>query len=321
MRKITHLFVCGCLLGLLIADRAICENSSGSKTSSPFLRITKDKNKKMISLDTSIVRYVPASGKQLVVDLIGAVHIGDKSYYEQLNKAFTDYDVVLYELVAPQGTRIPRGGQTSNGNPVSLLQRMAKSMLDLESQMTWIDYTKSNFVHADMSPQEISKKMRDRGETSLTVFLSAMSDVMKQANLQQQQFSRNSNKNQIDISPLSLLTGGNSSQELKQFMAEQFANSGESGISLGPTLDRMLIADRNAATMKVFNKELAKGRKRIAIFYGAAHMTDFDRRLREDFALVRDSEKWLVAWDLTKPDVRDPSENNPLGALFRLLAE
>ena len=57
-----------------------------------------------------IVRYAkPGADKDgLYVDLIGAIHIGDKAYYQQLNKDFSAYDALLYELVAPQGTRVPK---------------------------------------------------------------------------------------------------------------------------------------------------------------------------------------------------------------------
>ena len=39
----------------------------------------------------------------VTIDLIGAVHIGEKAYYDKLNKEFEQYDVLLYELVAPEG--------------------------------------------------------------------------------------------------------------------------------------------------------------------------------------------------------------------------
>src|SRR4051794_8011465 len=79
---------------------------------SKFIRIVKDKEGQPVSLDTATVRYVPATGEEgVVVDLVAVVHIGDRSYYEKLNKQFEQYDVVLYELVAPQGTRIPKGGR------------------------------------------------------------------------------------------------------------------------------------------------------------------------------------------------------------------
>jgi hypothetical protein len=48
----------------------------------------------------------------------------------------------------------------------------------------------------------------------------------------------------------------------------------------------------------VLRKEIAKGHKKIAIFYGAAHMPDFDSHLRADFGLERKSHRWLTAWDI-----------------------
>ena len=36
------------------------------------------------------------------VDLVAAVHIAEKSYYEQLNREFEGYDAVLYELGGPR---------------------------------------------------------------------------------------------------------------------------------------------------------------------------------------------------------------------------
>src|SRR5437588_384612 len=62
-----------------------------------FIRLKRDANRQPIALETAIVRYVPISGEGgLVVDLVGAVHIGDRTYYEKLNKQFETYDVLLY---------------------------------------------------------------------------------------------------------------------------------------------------------------------------------------------------------------------------------
>jgi hypothetical protein len=73
-----------------------------------------------------------------------------------------------------------------------------------------------------------------------------------------------------------------------------------------------VVADRNEAALRVFQTELAKGKKRIAIFYGAAHMEDFEQRLSRQFGLKRQSEQWLTAWDLR-------ASRPGLERLFRLL--
>jgi hypothetical protein len=94
-------------------------------------------------------------------------------------------------------------------------------------------------------------------------------------------------------------------------LAQQLETTGTSG-GLGPTLNTILVSDRNQAALKVFQKELAKGRKKIGIFYGAAHMPDFEQRLREEFGLRRQSEQWLTAWDLR-------GQRSDLGDLFKRL--
>ncbi len=241
-----------------------------------FIRLLHDDDKELAALQTATVRYVAASGQgDLVVDLIGVVHIGDRDYYQKLNKQFEQYDVLLYELVAPQGTRIPKGGRSATDNPLAMLQTVMKSVLGLETQTDLIDYTKANFVHADLSPAEMAQAIQNRGDTGLTLALSVAADIMRQQNLQQLQ-PQKAQAQEPDLDLLSLLLDPDASVKLKRLMAPQLATLG-GGTGLGPTINTILIGDRNAAAIKVFQKELAKGRKKIGIFYGAAHMPDFEQ--------------------------------------------
>ena len=116
-------------------------------------------------MQTAIVRYAKPGDKTaspLQVDLIGAVHIGDIAYYKQLNERFKQYDALLYELVAPEGTVVERGRGTSNAHPIGAMQNVFKDLLELDHQLEEIDYTKANFIHADMSPDDFKKAMEDR---------------------------------------------------------------------------------------------------------------------------------------------------------------
>ena len=97
-------------------------------------------------------------------------------------------------------------------------------------------------------------------------------------------------------------------------MAEQFDRMEAVDGGLGPTLGKLLVEDRNAAAIKVFQKELAKGHKRIAVFYGAAHMPDFERRLKDEFGMLPQKARWLTAWDLTR---EAPAKKDPLSDLLR----
>jgi len=259
-----------------------------------FLRVKDDASGEPEALETAIVRYVPAEGKgDLAVDLIGCVHIGQRAYYAKLNKRFQQYDVVLYELVAPRGTRIPKGGERDGTNPLVLMQQMAESMLDLESQTEHIDYMKENLVHADMSPDELAAAMRKRGDNGMTLLLSAVAEMTRQQS-GEDGAEEEAESDSFDL--LGLVLDPNPALKLKRMLADQFEKFGPAG--LGDALTSLLIEDRNEAAMRVFQTELAKGHKRIAIFYGAGHMADFEKRLTSDFGLKRQSIEWLPAWNL-----------------------
>jgi hypothetical protein len=269
-----------------------------------FLRIKRDAKGNPVALETATVRYVPSEGDSgAVVDLIGVVHIGEQGYYEALNKQFEQYDALLYELVAPEGTRVPKGSKREKSNPVALLQDLMKTVLDLESQMEHIDYTRKNFVHADLSPEKMAEAIRERGDDAFTLTFSIVADLMRQQNLAEMKRQKGpadrkeGKKIEDELDLLTLLLDPNAPVKLKRLLAEQFEVAGGDP-GLGPTLNTILVADRNKAAMQVFQKELARGKKKIGIFYGAAHMPDFEKRLREEFGLKKESEAWLTAWDL-----------------------
>lgn len=294
-----------------------------SKQASPtkFLRIKRDDANKPQSMQTAITRFRPSQG-DLVVDLIGVVHIGESNYYKQLNDQFEKYDAVLYELVAPRGTRIPKGGKRkaqgmdSPLDLVSWMQSQAQTSLGLESQLKLIDYQKSNLVHADLSPKEMGEKMSERGDTPLTVGLSALTEMMRQQNKQLQ-----SQKNNPEpMSASSLLDALGNPSKMKLMMAQQFAQTGVMDTGLGSTLNQMLITDRNEAAMKVLQKQIANGQRKIAIFYGAAHMPDFEKRLAKDFGLKKTKQVWLDAWDLTQSNA-PPKSDSASSLLLDLLNE
>lgn len=286
-----------------------------------FLRLVRDENKEPLLMQTAIVRYTPATGKnKLTVDLVSAVHIGDKAYYERLNKEFEQYDVVLYELVAPAGTKIPKGGKRDRNNPISILQDMTKDMLQLESQMELVDYTKDNFVHADMTPKQIAAAMKERGEDGLTVALKVFGEALQQQNRMNKEIENNPQLRRAmrGANPLSMMLSPNGGMKIKRLMAEQFAAAGATGMELGPTLNTMLVEDRNKVALDVFKKELIKGSKKIAIFYGAAHMPDFEKRLKDEYGLKRTTARWISAWDFQN-EAPQEEKRSPFESFLRML--
>jgi hypothetical protein len=274
-----------------------------------FVRLVRD-NGIPVALQTAVVRFVPTDCGRTkpTVDLIAAVHLADRSYYEQLNKLFEQYDVVLYELVAPEGTQIPKGGAgTGSEHPVSVLQKMMTRVLDLEYQLRGIDYTKKNFVHADLSPEKFAQSMKRRGENMWTMMLRMMGYAMAQ---------QSGDAAASDSRLLMALLDPNRALALKRVLSEQFQDlEGAIGAIEGPD-GSAIITDRNQAVLKVLKEQIDGGKANIAIFYGGAHMPDFERRLREEFGFAPIETQWLTAWDMesrgSRAEDREPEERGKM---------
>lgn len=267
-----------------------------------FIRLLRTDDGELASMDTATVRYAAEDEKRegLTVDLIGAVHIGEAEYYAELNKQFEQYDALLYELVAPEGTRITKD-TPKGGNPVGMLQTSMKNILELDYQLDHIDYERENFVHADMSPDDFARTMEERGESIWTMMFKMMGHAIAQQ-------SKNPNRSS-DAEILLALFNPDRALALKRILAEQFEDMEGMLDSFGGPDGSTIITERNKKALEVLKREIAAGKKRIGIFYGAGHMTDMEARLLSDFALKRGEETWLTAWDLRDnpaPDVQKP---------------
>lgn len=272
-----------------------------------FIRL-KEQDGQVAALEVAVTRYVNKD-KSVTVDLVGVVHIGDKAYYKKLNERFGQYDAVLYELVAPPGTQVPKGGKSDS--PFAILHMLFSTVLDLDSQLARIDYQRKNFVHADLSFEAMKEAARERGEDGLTLGLSLLADVLRQQNLA----ARNKKNDRRPAPEVDLVEALANPNLLKRELAKQLAG----GADLGQTLQTLLVADRNKEACRVLTRQLVDGKKKLAIFYGAAHMPDFDRRLRDEFGLTRQSQEWLTAWDLR--DDPDAARRRIQSLLERALEE
>ncbi len=236
-----------------------------------------------------IAHYVNADGQR--VDLVGAVHIAERSYYRELNKRFLAYDRVLYEMVDGEDlaefltlAKKVKAGAASPQDEERFMQlyhklrdvdsslfsstlsryykKMAKEM-GLVMQSSGIDYGHPHFVYADMSQDEFNAAMKQRGESWLSVIWTALkeeglSSVVKQI---------------TEGAPR--VSGPQGRRREFLHMAKQ---SGDS-----KSMDNLaIIQARNARCFDVFDRVRQEaGVGSIAIFYGTMHLRDMDARLRE----------------------------------------
>ena len=260
------------------------------------MRIRKDAEGKSVAVETSVVRFERTDGdKRVTVDLIGAVHVGELEYYESLNEQMAKYEALLYELVAPEGTVIPKGGRRPGEgpalNPVAAMQQGMQAMLELEFQLEHIDYTRPNFVHADMTPEEFGESMRNNGESVSGYVLRALGQSMAM-----QSGGRSDPTTSLLVG---LFSPGSRKYRLRRTMAQQMKQM-EAGMVIFQGDDGSTMVDhRNAKCMEVMQREIKNGKTNLGIFYGAAHLADMERRLIEDFGFSRGGQHWLTAWKLT----------------------
>ncbi len=283
------------LAAIFIIFSGLLAQAQTTQATSKFLRFVPDNNDGGV-LQTSIVTYRNSNGA--TVDLIAAIHVADAPYYADLNRRFRSYDSVLYEMVKPRGADVPRGPTTrgpSITKPlgwVGIIQQGMKNMLQLSFQLDQIDYTRPNFVHADLDVETFLQMQEDRGETIFGLML-------------QQAFKEMGNDQGDPIDVAALLTALQSpdrARQLKLVLARGFEQMDDMLNNLGGPDGTVLVTERNRQALKVLKQRLDRGDKKLAIFYGAAHLKEMEIDLTGPmgFKQVGDPQ-WLTAWNMTAP--------------------
>lgn len=276
------------LLPALLASAAL---AAAEEPKTNFIRFVEEE--KSDSLQTAVVSY--ESPQKVRVDLVGAIHIADKAYFDALNTRFKGYDAVLYELVGP--SMEDRGKADSAKDAQNLawvgqMQAMMKDALKLHGQLEGIDYQAKNFVHADMNMKQFTQTQETKKESFLTLYLKAV-QAQKSANAKKGLDSDTAGL----VMLLKVFTAKDSSTGLKRMIAQEFDSVEDimAGVESGD--GTVLVGERNRVALEVMDKQIAAGKKRLAIFYGAAHLADMEERLLKK-GFKRTKVEWLKAWDL-----------------------
>lgn len=246
-----------------------------------FIRV--DEDAKAARLQTAVTRFEKDGAK---VDLIGAVHIGDRKYYEALNERFAGYEVLLFEMIGGEHIKpgpVPEDEEAEGGetNVLHAIYDQTAKMLKLVGQVDFIDYHAKNFLHADLTEREFVEKQEERGESIFQFMLSA-------------------EKSGTVPDPLKFVYGLFAKRpDLLKLSLIHTLGGGDDQIA-GLAGDNVIIGDRNVRCLEVLDRELAAGRKNVGIFYGAAHYPDMQKRLIEQ-GFTRTSHEWVTAWNVLKP--------------------
>lgn len=264
-----------------------------------FIRVDKDEEGTPRALQTAVATYEIQSGefKGARVDLVGAVHVGERSYYQELNRRFTEYDAVLYELVAnpedrPSPTRQERGGF----NPIGSLQSGMKDTLRLTFQLEEVNYQAKNFIHADMSPTEFGQDMAKRNDGLISIF----------ARMIGASFAVQTSKKNADLqAEMTVAMLSRDPIKMRRAMAMQMEIMDNQLMGLADKDGKStLLTERNVKAFEVLKRELKAGRRNVSIFYGAGHLLDMHQRMKRDFNAKLTKIIWLDAWDLRSDAIK-----------------
>lgn len=287
-----------------------------------FLRLQTDEYQNPIALQTATAKYVLENEEgevELEVFLEGVVHIADTSYYRSFQQRFERYDIVLCE--SPIEPKEKEPAKKTGLSAMSMLQQLSSGTLGLAYQSDEIDYNAGNLIFADLTPQEISGRMKEQGDDQVTLIADLLAHIIKKMNVdgkENETESEADSQTSDDLEPkrsitidLNILTDPNGIMKIRRLMATVLVESRLLESSLPPSIHKIIIGDRNDHVMASLEQAKLDGKRRVAVFFGVGNMPDLEKRLVSEYGMKLDSVNWRNAWDL-----RDGSiEGAPLEGL------
>ncbi|MDB6076512.1 MAG: hypothetical protein JWO82_259 [Akkermansiaceae bacterium] len=321
------LLLTACLLATVSAEPAapVAEASAQAApaaTDAPrYIRI--EKTPASTQLQTALVHFKKGNA---TLDLVGAIHIADAKFYHELNTLFEGYDALLWEGIGggkPAAKPVPEAevktaAEKEEPPPTPLAAAPPEAAasdekaatpppakpaarkgdlgglhtayvagakyLGLAFQMNEVDYRKKNFVHADLTMDEFND-LQDQRKESLFTF--ALKNGLANA-------GRKDVQEPNSLKLLTSILSGDKNGLKRELVGTLGAADDQVSKIAG---ESVIISDRNAKCLKVLSEEVAAGKKKLGIFYGAAHFPDMAKRLEAD-GWEKTGSDWLVAWDI-----------------------
>lgn len=249
--------------------------SGCAKEGNSFVRINSD------TFQVARKTFVSNDKNKPKVTLLGVVHIGEKRYYEEIQRYLDRADVVLYESVGSQAEitelknkcpEVLQGGSLVD-------HKVGAEQLELVRQKDHIREAK-HFVHADYSYTQLFDGLGIAlGKPFCERFHEATDDNGA--------FLKKSDKIFQDTSPTT------SRNLLALLLTKSLHYENKEGNN------DIIIFRRNDWAFNIFKEQLLKcgAGQELVIFYGAAHMPDFEDSLNK-LNFYEDDIEWFNAFSL-----------------------
>lgn len=283
---------------------------SGNREATDFLRIQTDEFGSPMAMQTATAKYVLEDAQGNVVfevSLESVIHVADASYYRGFQNRFDRYDVVLFESILKEDKNA-RAKESDLPSGFKMFQQVSTGTLGLAYQFDEINYDGKSMVNADLTPEEIKERIADRGDNKTTLFSDMLAHIIQKMTspegTETSGGSTNPTENAGDVkSPLSelklsILTDADGIMKIRRLMSGALVHSELLESTYPPSIQKILVGDRNDRIMSVLKSEREKGSRNVAVFFGVSHMADLEQRLIDGYGMKLKSVNWRNAWDL-----------------------
>jgi hypothetical protein len=334
MRKSAFILVAA--LTLALAGCQTRSRAADAPAPHPYTRIANP-DAQTVQLQIAMRKFVPVRGRGPDIWLASVMHVGEPEYYRALQDFLDTQTVVLYEGINtgshrhhvheradPSTPAPPTVAPPSGSNAGYSMQSTLAKSLGLVFQLEAIDYDRTNFLNSDLSIAQIQRIMsgnrpvpapgqKGGGNATFDMLLQIMDGSSFLGSLFKIGMQIIASSPQLQA--VAKLTMIEAIGRLKGDMSDVQG--------LPPDwkdLIKVLIQARNKNLLADLKSELKKIPRTgsIAVFYGAGHMDDLEKRLRGDLHYRPAEETWLTAIsvDMRKSGI-SPTEAQFLRSLIQ----
>lgn len=281
----------------------------------PYTRIANP-DADTVQLQIALRKFVPA-GRHRGPDvwLAAVMHVGEPEYYETLQRFLDKQTVVLYEGINPDAhphhvhdapgssAPAPKPPPPSGDNGGYSMQSTLARSIGLVFQLEAIDYDRTNFLNSDLSVEQIQrimaggKPLAAPGQGGRNTSFNTLLQIMDGSSFLGSLFKIGMQI--IAASPqlqaVAKLTFIEAVGKLKGDLSDAQGLPPE-----WKDLIKVLIQARNQNVVADLKDELKTVPRSgsIAIFYGAGHMDDLEKRLTGSLHYRASGDTWLPAFSV-----------------------
>lgn len=307
----TGLWLAGCATS---QQRPVAQAELASAPPQPYVRVS-NANSNVVQLQVALRQFVAPGPNRPVIWLSSVCHIGEPSYFAQIQAHLDRQTLVLFEGIGPGEQNVPSqaeeaaaatsapvgGAGGASADDHSSLQTSLAASLGLVFQLEAIDYRRANFRNSDLSLGQLrdllARQSAASGEPGAGPSFESLIQMMQGGSwfdtlVQMGLRFLGANPKFQGLARLALL-------DLLGGIQGDLAHLKELPPEVNQLLE-VLLQRRNERVLTDLKASLPTIGKAgsIAVFYGTGHMPDLEKHLRSDLHYRPAGDLWLTAFSV-----------------------